>query len=380
MTLVQNIGEERLEGELNACKGFIDIRTDRQSGEEAGVNADSTGVVGSSPSGAAGVARMSRAALGFGRGVNALEMKKKPCSYFAWRERAEEESRKRHVPVNADCPLCHSSTETVQHALVECSFAKAAWHRSIVDVGTGDATFSSWLLGIFARGHEVEMEEAAMVSWAILRARNYFVWQKKSWFASNIVTPARNMLDQYKFTQERKGLLLSPLNDGGRNCERWIAPVLNKTKVNVDGALFEQEGRFGVGCVARDHHGTLVEAFKKGKVGYVQPEIAEIIGIKEALSWIATHPLVSVVLETDSLMCAQVVQSKVFMASQFDLIVQDVRNLFLSLYFVELCFVKRSANKLTHCLARDSCFSTGCVLQLEDCSSEIRSIILSKFI
>ncbi|KAM6577826.1 hypothetical protein CsatB_029663 [Cannabis sativa] len=134
------------------------------------------------------------------------------------------------------------------------------------------------------------MEEVAMVSWAIWHARNDFVWQKKSWLASNIVTSAENMLDQYKFAQERKGLSLSPLNDGGRNCERWITPVLNKIKVNVDGALFEQEGRFGVGCVARDHHGTMVEALKKGKVRYVQPEIAEIIGIKEALSWIATHP------------------------------------------------------------------------------------------
>ncbi|KAM6567690.1 uncharacterized protein LOC115723971 [Cannabis sativa] len=111
------------------------------------------------------------------------------------------------------------------------------------------------------------MEEVAMVSWGIWRARNNFVWQKRSWFASNIVTSARNMLDQYKFAQEMKGFSLSPFNDGKWTCERWIAPVLNKIKVNVDGALFEQEGRFGVDCVARDHHETMVEAFKKGKVG-----------------------------------------------------------------------------------------------------------------
>ncbi|KAM6565218.1 hypothetical protein CsatB_025216 [Cannabis sativa] len=156
--------------------------------------------------------------------------------------------------------------------------------------------------------------------------------------------------------------------------------MLNKIKVNIDGALFEQKGRFGVGCVARDHHGTMVEAFKKGKVGYVQPEIAEIIGIKEALSWIAIHPWDSVVLETDNLVCVQAVQSKVFMSSQFGLIVQDVKNLLLTLSFVELYFVKRSANKLAHCLTRDSCFFTCCVLQLENCSSEVRSIVLIKFI
>ncbi|XP_060959431.1 uncharacterized protein LOC133030643 [Cannabis sativa] len=184
-------------------------------------------------------------------------------SNFLWRVASGvlptcSQLQKRHVPVNADdCPLCNSSTETIQHALVECSFAKAAWHRSIVDVETRTVTFSSWLLGIFTRGHEVEMEEVAM---------------------------------------KRKDLSLSPLNDGGRNCERWIVPVLNKTKVNVDGALFEQERQFGVGCVARDHHGTMVEAFKKEKVGHVRPEITEIIGIKE----VATHPCDNVVLEMDS--------------------------------------------------------------------------------
>ncbi|KAM6553159.1 hypothetical protein CsatB_013921 [Cannabis sativa] len=213
-------------------------------------------------------------------------------SFFLWRVVSSVlptcfQLEKCHVPVNADCPLCKAHAETVQHALVECEFAKAAWNRSMVDVGAGAATFSSLLLGIFDRGHEGEMEEVAVVSWAIWRAQNEFVWQKKSWSASNIAASARNMLDQYKFAQRRKGLSLSPLHDGGRNLERWIALELNKIKVNVDGALFEQEGRFGMGCVARNHHGAMVEAFKKGKIGCVQPEIAEIIGIKEALSWIA---------------------------------------------------------------------------------------------
>ncbi|XP_060965675.1 uncharacterized protein LOC133034580 [Cannabis sativa] len=175
----------------------------------------------------------------------------------------------------------------------------------MVDVGAGAATFSNWLLGIFGRGHEGEMEEVVVI------------------------------------------------------------------KVNVNGDLFEQEGRFGMGCVARNRHGAIVEAFKKGKIGCVQLEIAEIIGIKEALSWIATHSWNRVIMETDSLVCVQAIHSGIFMPSQFGLIIQDVRNLLMALSFVDLCFVKRSANKLAHCLTRDSYFSTGRILQLEDCSSEV---------
>uniref|UniRef100_A0A803PDF8 CCHC-type domain-containing protein n=1 Tax=Cannabis sativa TaxID=3483 RepID=A0A803PDF8_CANSA len=213
------------------------------------------------------------------------------------------------------------AAEAVYHALVECEFAKAAWNQSLMDIGSGSVTFSSWLVFLFSNGRVCEMEEAAVVSWAIWRARNEFVWQKKSWAVSNILALAKNMLDHYKCAQERKGLSLSPLNDGGRHSKHWTALMLRKIKVNVDGALFDQEGRFGVGCVAWDHHGNMLEAFTKRKIGRVQLEIAEIIGIKEVLSWIAYHPWDHVWLETDSLVCVQSIKSNFSMSSQFGLLV-----------------------------------------------------------
>ncbi|KAM6541168.1 hypothetical protein CsatB_005615 [Cannabis sativa] len=178
----------------------------------------------------------------------------------------------------------------------------------MVDVGsTLNDTFCNWLLVLFSRGRQEEMEEAAVVSWSIWLARNDFVWQQKSRTAANVVASARTLLDQYKFAQKRKGLSLSPLIDGDCMLERWPAPAINKIKVNVDGALFEREGRFGFDCVTRDSSGNLVEVYTMGKVGRVQPEIAEIVGIKEALSWIDRHLWGQVILETDSLVCVQAV-------------------------------------------------------------------------
>ncbi|KAM6569078.1 hypothetical protein CsatB_017063 [Cannabis sativa] len=208
------------------------------------------------------------------------------------------------------------------------------------------------------------MEEAAVVSLSIWRARNDFVWQQRRRTAANVVASARTLLDQYKFAQKGKGLSLSPLIDGDHVLERWTASAINKIKVNVDGALFEREGQFGFGCVDRDSNGNLVEAYTMGKLGQVQPEIAEIVGIKEALSWIDRHSWGQVILETDSLVCVEAVQSQITLSSSFGLLVHNVRTLLLSLNNVELCFVKHSANKLAHVLARDSCFSTGRVLQL----------------
>lgn len=50
----------------------------------------------------------------------------------------------------------------------------------------------------------------------------------------------------------------------------------NTIKVNCDAALFA--------FVARDHRGEVVDARSKCSLGRVAPEIAEAIGIREALS------------------------------------------------------------------------------------------------
>ncbi|XP_060962120.1 uncharacterized protein LOC133032257 [Cannabis sativa] len=129
--------------------------------------------------------------------------------------------------------------------------------------------FCNWLLVLFSRCRPKEMEEAAVVSWSIWRACNDFFWQQRSRTAANVGPSTRTLLDQYKSTQKEKGLSLSLLIDGNRVLERWTAPAINKIKVNVDDALFEREGRFGFGCVARDSSNNLVEAYTMGKVGWV---------------------------------------------------------------------------------------------------------------
>lgn len=66
------------------------------------------------------------------------------------------------------------------------------------------------------------------------------------------------------------------------------------------------------------------------KVGNVEPEISETTGIKEALSWIYRHSWSNVVMETDSVVCVQAINSNMFMPSQFGLLIQDCRDSLIS--------------------------------------------------
>uniref|UniRef100_A0A803PG17 RNase H type-1 domain-containing protein n=1 Tax=Cannabis sativa TaxID=3483 RepID=A0A803PG17_CANSA len=79
--------------------------------------------------------------------------------------------------------------------------------------------------------------------------------------------------------------------------EHWSKPEANKIKVNVDGAIFQSTGSYGVGIVARDSNGQLIEASTILRVGNVQSTTVEAFGIKEALSWIKGKQWSNVVVE-----------------------------------------------------------------------------------
>ncbi|KAM6558367.1 hypothetical protein CsatA_027606 [Cannabis sativa] len=149
-------------------------------------------------------------------------------------------------------------------------------------------------------------------------------------------------------------------------------------KINVDEAIFQEQNKFGFGCVTRDTNGMLLEAISASRFGVVKPEIAETIGIKEALSWIERKQWSSVVIETDALVVVQAINSSILMPSQFGLLVGDCRILLSSLNNISLKFVKRSANRVAHCLARESCFSSDCVFNQHNVSAGFKSIIMAE--
>ncbi|KAM6549739.1 hypothetical protein CsatB_021415 [Cannabis sativa] len=119
----------------------------------------------------------------------------------------------------------------------------------------------------------------------------------------------------------------------------------------------------------------MVEAFSKSKIGKVSPEVAEVIGVKEALSWIKQKDLSDVEIETDSLVVVQAINGSVQMPSQFGLLIQDCQSLISELNNVFVFFVKRSANRAAHCIARRSCFMSDCIYDELSAPSDLLSIV-----
>ncbi|XP_060959252.1 uncharacterized protein LOC115704017 [Cannabis sativa] len=159
----------------------------------------------------------------------------------------------KHVNVDLICPLCNVYYETIFHVLVGCRFAQACWHLSAAVVATGVDEFSSWFFSLIdSKQTEFSRQERPLDQWRVANKNT------ATSFATGVLS----------------------------NSNIWRKPMGGKIKVNVDGAIFEAQRMFSFGCVARDHASQLLEAISDSKFGVVLPEIAEIVGMKEALSWI----------------------------------------------------------------------------------------------
>uniref|UniRef100_A0A803PJM8 Reverse transcriptase zinc-binding domain-containing protein n=1 Tax=Cannabis sativa TaxID=3483 RepID=A0A803PJM8_CANSA len=206
------------------------------------------------------------------------------------------------VLVDSTCPMCGVFAETEWHILVSCDFAwSCLGYAGLAAVGRDSFT--------------------SLLSWLDATARRV----------------SSETLDQWVNAQGKGNIpLLSPLKDGD-GAEQWIKPS-SGIKLNVDAAIFASLLKHGFGCVVRNTDGGLVSAFVGVKNGSVTPELAEIIGIREALSWLKNHAFSRATLETDSLVCVKAIRSEETFSSTFGLVVDDCKNILKNLFNVSILF------------------------------------------
>ncbi|XP_062088335.1 uncharacterized protein LOC133794908 [Humulus lupulus] len=216
-----------------------------------------------------------------------------------------------------------------------------------------------------------------MICWSLWNARNDIVWQQRTSSVEYIVKSARIYLDQWLKAQDNNFFLSLGPTYPGDGLELWTKPDVNSVKINIDAAIFTNECKLGLGAVVRDHQGVVLTYRSWCKQGNLQPDVAEAMGLKEVLSWIKNAQWQRVVIEMDSLVVVQAVRSSIYMPSVFGSIINDCKLLLSELSFVSLFFVKRSANKAAHTVARAALFTADCIFSDVDATSELFSVLVA---
>ncbi|KAK6118703.1 hypothetical protein DH2020_047560 [Rehmannia glutinosa] len=192
-----------------------------------------------------------------------------------------------------------------------------------------------------------------MIIWALWKNRNESVWNGIIQSPTHIVNFASSTMIQWEAAQkaELKDWRIKP----GDGAIAWNKPKHDAIKCNVDGAIFAQKGLIGFGCVVHDGQG-IFRAAKQGIMpGLDNAMLAEAITIREALSWIKEKfTNAAVVLESDSLGVIQAIRGLISDNTYVQSVINDCLKLLEDLPMVSCVFVRRSANRVAHALAKAS--------------------------
>ncbi|CAH9075976.1 unnamed protein product [Cuscuta epithymum] len=134
--------------------------------------------------------------------------------------------------------------------------------------------------------------------------------------------------------------------------QRWRRPQEGWLKANVDAAVGSQ-GR-GLGWVLRDAAGSFVAAGVQSWNGDCSPLEAELLGIREVLSWLKEQAWDNVEIESDSSLAVSEIQGGTSWSSG-GLLAEDIREISSGFNNLSFSFIRRSANRVAHMLAKAAC-------------------------
>ncbi|CAH9087957.1 unnamed protein product, partial [Cuscuta epithymum] len=138
----------------------------------------------------------------------------------------------------------------------------------------------------------------------------------------------------------------------------WRKPPHGRLKLNIDATI--RGNRCGLGGLVSDDAGEFVAGFVKIWQGRLSPLEAELVGIREALSWIKEKGWDSVDVESDSLGAIKEILHGSSVSS-LGVIAGDIREIRLLFADISFSHIRRSANMAAHELAQASCSMSDCI-------------------
>ncbi|XP_074360225.1 uncharacterized protein LOC141700315 [Apium graveolens] len=182
------------------------------------------------------------------------------------------------VEVESRCPVYKREPEIIDHVFLHCSVAIQCWQIVIPNVQCTRVTLMQW--------------------WeCVLKTCDN---HKK----------AEQYLEQWRYAQSKVSYSLFPQAVEGDGGDSWVRPQELAIKVSVDASIFREINASGIGLVARDSKGEIVMARTVGVNEVLDPNMGEIMAIKEALNWTKNTTWQNITVESDCLVAVQAVRSK----------------------------------------------------------------------
>ena len=125
-------------------------------------------------------------------------------------------------------------------------------------------------------------------------------------------------------------------------------------KAKVDGDIFKETNKVGIGVVVRDSQGWVLVALSEKVEGVQDAEVIEALAIWQAIKFAIKTSFNCVIIESDSLSVVKAIQDTAESTYHIGNIIDDVKLLSKALKSCEFHHTKREANQVAHTLAHNA--------------------------
>ncbi|KAK8664005.1 hypothetical protein V6N13_083809 [Hibiscus sabdariffa] len=257
--------------------------------------------------------------------------------------------RSKRLNVNDVCPLCQSSSETLEHLLRDCYFVLELHNALDVSISQSADTddWFTWLAVLFCSLNESVKMRLIVSYWAVWFTRNKVVHENVVPSVSECVAFCRSFLaDCGSFpTDARANTAHQPV--------AWEAPPVNVFKFNFDAAYDLQGKRTMVGVIGRDNAGNIVASCVAPFSNVADVLVAESLACLQAVRYAKDLGFRRVIFEGDSLTVVKKINEGRLERSVTAPLIYDIRVAAKDFDSVSFTFARSDANRAAHTLARD---------------------------
>ncbi|XP_041015076.1 uncharacterized protein LOC121257859 [Juglans microcarpa x Juglans regia] len=212
--------------------------------------------------------------------------------------------KRKKIVVKTQCGFCHVYEEDISHAMLTCSSNYSLWQKFLPMLQNfqSSLTFIDTVRMVMMQGSEAKLTMFSILCWSLWYRRNQLQ------MGNNLIQHVQAAKHALSICKTFNDVQITTTKDLLK-VSKWQAPPDGYLKINVNGTIFANLRKAGVGIVLWDMSGRIVIAASKNEDEVDEAAIIESIAILRGLQLCLPLGIPNFVIKCDCLNVVHELQS-----------------------------------------------------------------------
>ncbi|KAL0846170.1 hypothetical protein Bca101_019416 [Brassica carinata] len=273
---------------------------------------------------------------------------------------------RRRISKDTGCFRCGNDTETINHVLFQCPFARLVWAHSSIPAPPGGIMNQSFYSNFFHAlnvqneypNDELQVDIVPWLLWRLWKNRNEMLFKGKEYEAESLVRKAEEDAEEWKARktlekiEAERHVVQKPTTT--IQSTPWRPPPQHWLKCNSDGAWSKERDITGLGWLCRDENGSVVWAGARSVAKAGSPILAEAEALRWGAETMANFGYKNIIFESDSVTLVNMINGTEATWPNLLPTIEVIRFYLLQIGRFEVRYYPRGGNKAADRIAKES--------------------------